>query len=93
MNRDEILAAARQCVSVDRAATYGDAEQVYGAVGWLWNAYSQEPCQEDALSVLVKMALMKIARAKANPQHADSWIDAIGYLALAGELSTQVDKV
>ncbi len=96
MTRDEILAAARQCISVDRAATYGDAKTVYGLAAKMFEPVFGIP-GIDAGDALVMMALMKIARAKSNPKHADSWVDAIGYLALAGEiateLSTQVDKV
>jgi hypothetical protein len=92
MTRDEILAAARQCISVDRAATYGDADLVYGEVARLWNAYCV-PAEVDTVDVLVMMALMKIGRINNNPKHADSWVDAIGYLALAGEIATGGDNV
>lgn len=39
MTRDEILAAARQCVSEDRAATYGDAHSNFANIASLWQAY------------------------------------------------------
>jgi hypothetical protein len=32
------------------------------------------------------MVLFKIARIKANPDHVDSYVDAAGYLAIAGEI-------
>lgn len=32
MNRSEILEAARQAVTVDRAATHGDAERTFGRI-------------------------------------------------------------
>jgi hypothetical protein len=34
------------------------------------------------------MTLLKLARAKANPAHADNWIDGCGYLACGGEIAT-----
>ena len=38
------------------------------------------------------MALLKIARASANPEHIDSWIDGAGYMACGGELATLGEK-
>jgi hypothetical protein len=32
------------------------------------------------------MTLFKIARIKGNPTHVDSYVDAAGYLAIAGEI-------
>lgn len=94
MTRDEILAAARQCVSVDRAETYGDARTNFGNIASLWSAYLGVPVT--AVDAGAMLALFKIARFKANPAHHDSAIDCAGYIALAGEiateLSTQVDR-
>ncbi len=39
------------------------------------------------MGVMVMMAELKLARLEQNPSHADSWIDAIGYLALAAEMA------
>ncbi len=89
MTRDEILAAARQCVSIDRAATHGDARTNFETIGRLWTAYDGNTYT--AHDVAVMLALFKVARIKANPAHADSTVDACGYLSLAGELSTSVD--
>lgn len=38
--------------------------------------------------VCVMMALLKIARIQTGRYKADSYVDACGYLALAGEIST-----
>ena len=100
MTRDEILAAAQQCVSGDRAATHGDARANFSNVAMLWSAYMRsmgwEPSDAQMFTehdVGTMLALFKVARIVANPSHADSWVDAIGYLSLAGELSTAVDRV
>jgi hypothetical protein len=95
MNRDEILDAARDCVSVSRAATYGDAAANFANIAMLWQAYidmlgGKGLTRHDIGPML---ALFKIARHQANPSHVDSMVDACGYLALAGELSTHVDMV
>lgn len=95
MTRDEILAAARQCVSVDRAATYGASSTNFTNVANLWQAYidaKDGKCLQPE-DVAAMMALFKIGRMVANPAYSDSAVDGCGYLALAGELSTQVDKV
>jgi hypothetical protein len=85
MNRDDILEAAAQCVSVDRAATYGDAEVNFQIIADLWSAYLRKPV--NPVDVGNMLALFKIARAKANPSHHDSFVDGCGYLALAGEIA------
>jgi len=40
MNRREILEAATQAVTVDRAATHGDPEDSFGLVAAYWSAQS-----------------------------------------------------
>jgi hypothetical protein len=91
MTRDEILATARQCVSEDRNRTYGRADVNFTNVANLWQAYidakdGKALMPEDVASM---MALFKIARMVANPRHADNSVDGCGYLALAGEISTE----
>ncbi len=95
MTRDEILAAARQCVSEDRNRTYGEARPNFTNVANLWQAYVDAKAGKalQPEDVAAMMALFKIGRMVANPWHEDSAVDGCGYLALAGELSTQVDKV
>jgi hypothetical protein len=85
MNRDDILEAAAQCVSVDRAATYGDAAANFQVIADLWSAYLKTTV--NPVDVGAMLALFKIARAKANPTHTDSWVDGCGYLSLAGEIA------
>jgi hypothetical protein len=85
MNRAEILAAAETCITVDRAATHGDAERNFRTIAAMWSAYADYPFT--AADVAVMMTLMKCARIKSNPGHADSWVDGIGYLACGGEIA------
>jgi hypothetical protein len=87
MNRSEILAAAEQCISYDRQASYGSAEDSLGSIAALWSADLGIPIT--AVDVARLMVLMKMARAKANYAHTDSWVDAAGYAALAGEMATK----
>jgi hypothetical protein len=85
MNRKEILEAAVQAVTVDRAATYGGAEQSFGVIAAYWSAHLDTPVS--ATDVAVMMGLLKIARIKSSPAHADNWIDLAGYAACGGELA------
>jgi hypothetical protein len=85
MNRSEILDTAKQYVNVDRADTHGDAESNFGLISAYWSAHLNKNIT--AHDVAVMMTLMKLARAKANPKHADNWIDGCGYLACGGEIA------
>lgn len=87
MNRSDILDTAKQYVNVDRAAQHGDAEQNFGVIASYWSAHLDHPVT--AADVAVMMTLMKLARIKANPAHADSWVDGCGYLACGGEIATE----
>lgn len=88
MNRTDILDAARQCITVDRAATHGDAESNFILISHYWSAHLD--VHITAIDVAIMMALFKLARVKENPSHADSYVDAVGYAALAGEIAVAV---
>lgn len=85
MNRTEILTAAADYVTRDRAATHGDAERNFDLVGLYWSMHLG--CLVKASDVAVMMAMLKLARIKANPANIDSYVDAAGYAALAGEIA------
>ena len=85
MKRAEILEAARQAVTVDRAATHGDAERTFERIADLWRAYLGVAVSPTDVALM--LALLKIARAKGNPGHADNWVDLAGYAACGGELA------
>ena len=88
MNRTETLDAARQAITVDRAATHGEAENTFGLIAAYWSAHLD--CEVTAGDVAQLMVLLKVARMKANPGHADNYTDAAGYAAIAGELADPV---
>jgi hypothetical protein len=52
-------------------------------VARLWTAYCGR--ELDYKDVLIMMALMKIGRCESRPGNSDNWVDACGYLSLAGE--------
>lgn len=85
MNRAEILEAAAKCVTDSRARDHGSAEENFSLIAQFWSAYLGITVLPHDVGNL--MALLKIARGKANPTHDDSYVDGAGYLALAGELA------
>ena len=87
MKRTDILATASEYVSKDRAATHGDAEDNFRRVAALWNAYLGVD-DITSIDVAVMLALLKVARIRSNPTHADNWIDMAGYAACGGEIAT-----
>ena len=86
MDRSQILDTAKEYVTKDRAATHGDAESNFGLIAAYWSAHLNRNISPHDVAVM--MTLMKLARMKSNPAHADSAIDAAGYSALAGEIGT-----
>lgn len=86
--RKTILDAAEKCVCHDRQDTHGRPEDSFGDIADLWTAY--KGVKFDPVDVAQMMILLKIARAKGNPKHADNWIDMAGYAACAGEIAAEV---
>ena len=85
MTRSDILEAARQAVTVDRAATHGDMERNFTAIAAMWSAYLDHDIEPHDVAAM--MILLKVARIAGNPTHADNWIDAAGYAACGGEIA------
>ena len=84
MTRQECLDAAAKAVLKDRAREYGDGpEDSFSTIAGMWSAYLGRPVS--SADVACMMALLKIARLKANPHHADSWVDIAGYAACGAE--------
>lgn len=90
MNRAEILDTAKQYVTQDRQKTHGKPEDTFALIARYWSLHLDS--NVTPTDVAAMMALLKLARAKANPGHEDSWIDLAGYAACAGELSTEMER-
>lgn len=85
ITRARILDSAKEAVTKDRAATHGKLEDTFGLLARLWAAYLGVPVT--AVDAALMLGLLKVARAKGNPGHEDSFIDLAGYAACAGELA------
>ncbi len=83
MNRTEILVTAEKLITRDRREVYGDDS--FGVIASYWSTHLDHPVS--ATDVPIMMALLKLARAKAARAHADSYVDAAGYIALGGEMA------
>ncbi|MBN7755505.1 hypothetical protein JYP46_01595 [Nitratireductor aquimarinus] len=86
MTRSDILETALQCVTVDRAATHGDAERTFGRIAAIWSARLGVELSEE--QVCIMLVDLKTCRAWGNPGHADNWVDMAGYAACGGEIAT-----
>lgn len=87
MKRDEILHKAEQVICNDRKDVYGEAENCFEDIANLWAMYLGGDTVITSTDAAVMLILMKVARAKANPLHMDSWVDVCGYAAIAAELA------
>lgn len=83
MTRRECLEMAMGCVLQDRASQYGGVEDNFRTIANFWSVYLGRKVYP--ADVAAMMALLKIARAKANPKHGDNWVDLAGYAACGAE--------
>lgn len=87
MTRKECLDRAAECVLQNRQDQYGDVEDCFKKIARLWNAYLPPTIELEPFDVACMMALLKIARIQANPEHGDSWVDLAGYAACGADIA------
>jgi hypothetical protein len=83
-----ILDEAKNIISGPRRESYGHPTPNHQAIATLWNAFLDNrrvfgmsgPLSPQEVATM--MCLLKIARLQYTPDHADSLLDAISYLAL-----------
>lgn len=96
MTRDEILAAAKRCVSGDREQDYGSLENNFQTIANLWADYLQGCGVNidflELYDVAAMLALLKIARIASGHAKEDNWIDLAGYAACGGELEAEASE-
>lgn len=89
LTRDEVLNAAL-AIEARQAGTYGKAERSFETIADLWNGYLSSVfgfgIALTPSDIAVMMALMKVARISSGVYHADNFVDAANYLALASEV-------
>jgi hypothetical protein len=89
MKAVEIIQNAGREVEDFKAKEHGEKKENFKAISDLWESYHNVAFTKKDVAML--MALMKIGRIKTKsaPHNDDNFIDAIGYLAIAGEFSAE----
>lgn len=82
------MAEASCLINGARQDNYGDICESWERIGKLWSAVLglDEPIPAHMVGCM--LALMKVSRIANNPTHTDNYIDALAYIAGAGELAT-----
>jgi len=83
-HRQHVLKTAGDLIDGDRARDYGDAFEMHGRIASGWSQILGVDVK--AHEVALCMAWLKISRIVESPSHADSYIDAVAYMALAAEI-------
>lgn len=85
-HQSHILNRADEIINGERQDVYGNPEDSFKIIADLWAAYlNHRPDRPfSGHDVAVMMALFKIARTLGQKPHADNYVDACGYLAIAG---------
>lgn len=92
--RREILAEAVKCVCGDRDERYGSPKGSFEEIAFRWSHYLSRTSGHtiilDEHDVAIMMTEFKISRIMtSNGKSEDSYVDACGYLAIAGELASE----
>ena len=88
MEIDDMLAEASCLIHGDRQDSYGDICESWERIGKLWAAILKLDTPIEPHTVACMLALMKISRIANDPTHTDNYIDAVAYVAGAGQLAT-----
>ena len=82
--RSDVLIEAAVTITSDRNNQYGEPENSFPLIAAYWSAHLG--VEISAHDVAIMMTLMKISRMEAGYKR-DSYIDAAGYIGIAGELA------
>jgi len=85
MNRGDILDEAKNLTYTNRQDSYGTPLANHQRIAALWSIYLEKEVKPHDVALM--MALVKIARLMATPNHLDSAIDGAAYFSIAGELA------
>tara|TARA_R100001510_G_scaffold51149_1_gene50721 strand:- start:617 stop:895 length:279 start_codon:yes stop_codon:yes gene_type:complete len=87
---DENLKEALKILKGPREKEYGDKKENHDNIATLWTAYLGPTIT--AHDVAVMMLLLKVARTKSPNPTKDTYVDMVGYSAIAGELLNDKSK-
>ena len=83
-DRGRVILRALEVINGERQQSYGDPEDSFEEIAWVWNWWLGEKCSPPITSqdVAMMMCLMKIAREKNGAGKSDNIVDACGYMGL-----------
>ncbi len=90
--RGRILKKAYATINGERQDSYGNPEDSFKIIAALWTIYLKaegllpEDKELSPLNVAVMMSLFKHARMSGQKPSADNFVDAAGYLGIAGDM-------
>lgn len=94
MQRAEYLDTTKDIICKERQDVHGAPENTFALIAQYWSTYLGQEFGKHVevadADVAIMMALLKVARLQMNAHNDDNIIDGIGYLAIAGELISQV---
>ncbi len=85
INIEENLRQALKILKGPREKEYGNKKDNHENIAGLWSAYLDTKVSAHDVSIL--MLLLKVARLKSGQPSRDTYVDMVGYSAIAGELS------
>ena len=89
MKAEEILRTAADLVSGPRAEQHGEVGNVFSTAGEMMAAFGGPSTDMLGGEAIMFMVFLKISRMKHGTFNIDDYIDACGYLALAGQLESE----
>lgn len=86
--RGSVLLRALDVINGERQQSYGDPEDSFEEIAWVWNWWLGERFSAPITSqdVAMMMSLMKLAREKNGAGKTDNVVDCCGYLGLYEDL-------
>lgn len=96
MTRGEFCDTAKKTICNDRQDQYGSPENNFETIAIFWHDYIYHKYHIDTpispTDVGIMMTLFKVGRICSGVYKNDNFIDAIGYMACAGELAGEEDR-
>ena len=86
-DRHTILKTAGELIDGERARDYGDATEMHRRIAAGWSEILGVNVR--AHEVALCMVWLKMSRIVETPNHSDSYVDGVAYMALAGEIQSK----
>ena len=90
----DLLNRAGNLITGSRKKKHGDFFENHKNISRMWSAYLANQLSKPLtpIQVLNMMALLKVARKETGEFDIDNTLDAIGYLALSGQLESKLNE-